>query len=79
MSAITIATNGGQTWPPIGDRSWRTTAPKIAAGMAIPGKIEASATSVTATRRRSRHSVGASNAATIRYAPDRTNRGTALK
>ena len=61
-----MATNAGQTWPPIGERSCSTSAAKIPAAIPIAGKIAASPTSVTLTRRRSRQSVGASAAATIR-------------
>ena len=78
-SATSVATNAGQTCPPIGVRSCSTSEAKIPAAIPIAGKIAASPTSVTVTRCRSRQSVGASAAVTIRYAPARMNSGTALK
>ena len=64
--AVSAAAKAGQTWPPTGERSCSTTAAKIPAAIPIAGKSAARATSVTETRRRSRQSVGARAAATIR-------------
>jgi hypothetical protein len=77
-NAIAMPTSGSQTWPPIGSRSTRICAAQSSAQSPTAGKIDASAKSVASARRRSRHSVGASEANTPRYAVARTSRGKAL-
>jgi hypothetical protein len=71
--------NGGQTCPPIGERSWRTTTPQTAAITASDGNVSRSATSISWTRARWRQRVGASDAVTPRYATASKSSGIALK
>ena len=65
-SAITLAANENQRWPPIALPSSRTAAPRIAAGIPMQGNIKPSARSFAVRAARSRHNLGATARATAR-------------
>ena len=65
-SAIRLAANENQRWPPIAFRLSSTAAPRIAAGIPIHGNIRPSARSFAVNPARSRQSLGATATATAR-------------
>ena len=65
-SAIRLAANESQRWPPIAFRLSSTAAPRMAAGMPIHGNIRPSARSFAVSPARSRQSLGTTATATAR-------------